>query len=193
LPAAGDGAVLLAAHLNRDQLIRDSTSALSPLTEIVPPAVPDYVSSAPSVEAGTADGGVTARVELGSPWDPTAHLLGRALGRQWSEAHRGTVVRVVHLTSLLPDPAAWLRVVFQQTPSRWYRRIMAGSARLTTDPVTRMSAYSRAENWALEEGLVIPLASGNVAYLIKPRVQSLQVTPSGIMPANNSWASVSVT
>jgi hypothetical protein len=55
-----------------------------------------------------------------------------------------------------------------------------------------MDLYSRVEDWALQRGLLLPLASGTVAYLVKSSVQSLQVTPLGLMPDNNNWSTVTV-
>jgi hypothetical protein len=55
-----------------------------------------------------------------------------------------------------------------------------------------MSAYSREENWAISQGLIIPLASGSYGFLIKSQVQGLQVTPLGVVPNNNSWSAASV-
>jgi ABC-type oligopeptide transport system substrate-binding subunit len=119
--------------------------------------------------------------------------LRRALIRQWGpDTPTGTSLRLIHVWHSLPDPSLWLRLVLPHTTSTWYRRLLARAATLTNDPVTRMETYSRCETWALQQGLIIPLASGNVAYLIKPYVQNLQVTPMGLMPANNSWAAVSV-
>jgi hypothetical protein len=55
-----------------------------------------------------------------------------------------------------------------------------------------MALYESLEAWILERGFVVPLASGKTAYLLKSRVQGLQVTPLGIMPDNANWALVSV-
>jgi hypothetical protein len=55
-----------------------------------------------------------------------------------------------------------------------------------------MSIYSQSENWAIAHGLVIPLASGNVGYLVKPSVQNLLVTPLGPMPENDNWSLVTL-
>jgi hypothetical protein len=193
LPDRPDEGVTLAQHLDRDELIHHASPALSPSDAIVPPAVPDYVSSPPTFDAESTTDVPRVNVRLSFPWDPAERLLRRSLYRQWRATPHGISLRLVHATSSLPDPGVWLRTALQQTNSAWYRTMLMRSARLTNDPVSRMSAYSRGENWALEKGLVIPLASGNVAYLIKARVQSLQVTPLGIMPENNSWASVSLT
>jgi hypothetical protein len=53
-----------------------------------------------------------------------------------------------------------------------------------------MAIYDALESYALSRGLLVPIGSGNVGYLVKPRVQTLEVTPLGLMPENNSWAIV---
>jgi ABC-type oligopeptide transport system substrate-binding subunit len=98
----------------------------------------------------------------------------------------------VHASFTLPDPSIWLHLVLPHTTSGWFRRLMTQAMGLTNDPVTRMSAYSREENWAIQQGLIIPLASGNYGYVIKSQVQGLQVTPLGVVPNNNNWSAVSV-
>lgn len=181
----------LGAELNRDALVRRTGPALLPLASIVPPAVPDYVSSPLQFRAGvprTRAGPI--HVRRGNVMESS---LRRALTRQWGPlAPSGTSLRLIHVWRSLPDPSLWLRLVSAETTSTWYRHLLAHAATLTNDPVTRMAIYSRCETWALQQGLIIPLASGNVAYLIKPYVQNLQVTPLGLMPANNSWTAVSV-
>jgi ABC-type transport system substrate-binding protein len=192
----GSGAVALTSNLDRARLIQDATPALTALASIVPPAVPDYISSVPTLDPGSSAANLPrVSLQVAAPRDFALGALSRALYRQWPAAGRGrgTRVRLIHASSLLPDPAVWLRLALSQTRSRWYRSILRRSMELTNDPVTRMSSYSRLENWAIEKALIIPLASSNVAYLIKPRVQGLQVTPVGIMPANDTWTSVSVT
>jgi hypothetical protein len=53
-----------------------------------------------------------------------------------------------------------------------------------------MAAYGRLETWALQRGVIVPLASGKLSYLTRPEVESLQVTPVGVMPDNNNWSTV---
>ena len=79
----------------------------------------------------------------------------------------------------------WVEGDTMKTAYRWKET--------TGDPVTRMDTFNQMERWALAKGLIIPLASGTESYLIKPSVQSLQVTPFGIMPDNNNWAVAGVT
>jgi ABC-type transport system substrate-binding protein len=196
LPASGR-APALAAVLDRDKLVQQSTPMLSPLSSIVPPAVPDYVAAPPSVDPVlSADGAPVvpkADIQLDRPGDWVLSMLREALYRQWPAGHgRGISIRLVHVRLTLPDPGVWLRLVLPQTKSRWYRAILARSASLTLDPVSRMNAYSQEENWALQQGYVIPLAGGNIAYLIKSAVQNLQVAPLGLMPENNNWALVDI-
>jgi ABC-type transport system substrate-binding protein len=181
----------LAARLSRDALVRRTSPALTPLPSIVPPAVPDYISSPPQFGTGVSRGHASS-IAI-SRGNPTERALRRALMRQWGPlTPSGTTVRVIHVWHSLPDPSLWLHLVTPETASTWYRHLLARAGTLTNDPVTRMATYSRCETWALQQGLIIPLASGNIAYLIKPYVQNLQVTPMGLMPANNSWAAVSV-
>lgn len=197
LPQSANGK-LLAAHLDRGKLVQNLTPALSAMSTIVPPSVPDYDGSPPTLDGqsgGTATSlDPTATVGLGAPGDWALARLREALSSQWGSTLRERdPVRLIHAQSPLPDPLVWLRLVFSQTNSLWYRRLLTHNSRLTNDPVSRMNGYSRAENWALARGLIIPLASGNIAYLIKPYVQNLQVTPLGIMPENNAWGFVSLT
>jgi hypothetical protein len=55
-----------------------------------------------------------------------------------------------------------------------------------------MNLYGEAEQWALSQGFVVPLASGSIGYLVRPTVQNLLVTPVGIMPQNNNWTLVTL-
>jgi hypothetical protein len=55
-----------------------------------------------------------------------------------------------------------------------------------------MALYGELESWVLSRGYVVPLVSGKIAYLMKPRLQGVQVTPLGIMPDNDNWALVSI-
>lgn len=198
VPGPGDG-VALATSLDRDMLIRDTSPALSALDTIVPPAVPDYVSSAPDMDApsGTPSDPQPAgsvSLSVSPPHDLLGAALARALARQWSVVRRGGLpVTLLHAWAMLPDPSLWLALLWSRTQSSWFRATLVHAAGLTNDPVSRMSSYSSEERWALTRGLIIPLASGSIAYLVKPAVQSLQVTPLGIMPENNNWSQVSVT
>jgi ABC-type oligopeptide transport system substrate-binding subunit len=92
---------------------------------------------------------------------------------------------------MLPDPERWLSLAAPIAP-HWYPMEVSQAQALTNDPVSRMSTYSQAENWVLQRGLIIPLASGNLGYLVKPAVQSLEMTPAGPMPRNNNWSLVGV-
>jgi hypothetical protein len=195
LPISGD-ARSLAATLNRDTLVQQAGMGLSALQGIVPPAVPDYVSSPPSIDA-SQDPAPTVDVVV--PPHPGSAILAlrRALRRQWSQA--GTDpgarvrLRIVRATYLLPDPGVWLRLVLPQTGSTWFRSALASARRLTNDPVDRMDTYDTCERWALARAYVIPLAEDSVAYLLKPSVEGMQVTPLGVMPDNNNWSSAGVT
>lgn len=181
----------IAGELNRDVLVQRVSPAILPLSSIVPPAVPDYVSSPPQLDPpGSAVRVGVIRISRGNAMESA---LRGTLMRQWGPLTPSTThLRLIHVWRSLPDPSLWLRLVLPQTNSTWYRHLLAHAGTLTNDPVTRMATYSRCETWALQQGLIIPLASGSVAYLIKPSVQNLQVTPAGLMPANNSWATVSV-
>lgn len=186
----------LAAHINRDRLVHLIGPGLSSLDTLVPPAVPDYVSSSPNVdpkEPARSFRRLGFRLRMvGAPgW--TLTQLDAALGRQWPLAARGGVpVYLVRVGYALPDPGQWLRMALGRTRSRWYAKTLRTASGLTNDPVTRMDLYSSAERWALTKGLVLPLASGSNCYLIGNAVEGLQVTPLGLMPANNSWSSVGV-
>lgn len=181
----------LAARLDRTRLAADDSPALSSLSGIVPPAVPDYVSSPPpAVAASAALPPVTLRIS--DPSDPGSAALRAALRRQWPAGRGAPSVWLLHATYVLPEPDRWLLTVLPRTRSPWFRRMLSQAQVLTNDPVSRMGLYSQAENWALQRGLLIPLASGNTAVLMRPSIQSLQVTPLGIMPQNNNWALVSV-
>jgi ABC-type oligopeptide transport system substrate-binding subunit len=181
---------LTGADLDRTAVLQKLEPALAPLAGIVPPAVPDYVSSAPGDSSTHA---VTLKV-VGSPTgDPVAARLSRAIrASETGPAKRVIPVRIIHVRNSLPDPGVWLGLLWDQSSSRWYRRSLGHAASLTNDPVSRMDLYSRVEDWALQRGLLLPLASGTVAYLVKSSVQSLQVTPLGLMPDNNNWSTVTV-
>ncbi|GAC1469206.1 MAG: hypothetical protein PVSMB7_18200 [Chloroflexota bacterium] len=189
------GAPWLASALNRDTLLTHLDAyGLSSSNSIVPPSVPDYESAPPAMDPLPSATQGTSDVHLftPAPHDMLLQRLARSLSRQWHTGPHGVPVELVHVWRVLPDPLAWLRLVLPHTRSTWFRTLLQTSSSLTNDPVGRMSRYSTAETWALQEGLVIPLATGSTGYLIKPRVQGLQVSPLGLVPANNSWTSVSV-
>lgn len=183
----------LAARLDRDHLVKDASPALMALANIVPPPIPDYVSSSPAPDppaAGTRLERVSIRVPR--PVDPLALALRHALSLQWPSARDGAPVEIIRESQIVPDPGRWLTVALPQTSSRWYRSILSRARDLTNDPVSRMSLYSDGEGWALQHALVIPLAVGTTSDLIRSSVNGLQVTPMGLMPDNNNWALVSV-
>ena len=190
VPSLGSGA-RYSAVLDRDRLVQDLSPELSTLSSIVPPSVPDYAGSSPSLEAGS--GSPSATVSHGPPDDRVESLLQVGLQNQW-DGHSPvpTKFRIVHAAYELPDPGRWLLTVLPETRSGWFRRLLQTANTLTNDPVSRMNLYEEAETWALEQGLIVPLATDSVAFLIRPSVQSLQVTPEGVMPENNNWSLVSV-
>lgn len=193
----GEDALSLDVRLNRSRLLRGLEPLLSPLNAIVPPAVPDYVPSGATRSAGDPQSQAPVHVLMPKASDPTVRRLGNNLARQWNQgsARGGPSVsaRLFHSSFTLPSPDVWLRLVLPRTDSPWYRYELSTAGRLTNDPVTRMAIYQTCERWALNRGLLVPLASGTVSYLIKPSVQGLQVTPLGIMPDNDDWQSVQVT
>jgi hypothetical protein len=154
--------------------------------------VPDYLGSTLASDPPAAGGAASGRaVALGSH-DPTERAVAAAVNSDIRTRRGASTVRVLHESFLLPDPGIWLSLALSRTRSSWLRRELAHANSLTLDPVTRMSIYNRVEGWVLQRGFVTPLASGNLAFLIKPRVQGLQVTPLGIMPDNNDWSTVSL-
>lgn len=191
VPLSGS-ALSLAAGLDRNQLVQDAGMGLTALDTVVPPSVPDYVSSPPAIDPPTGATASTPPVSilLSAPSDPVMQSLQRALGRQWRSTGAVTAARVkiFEVTHLLPDPGDWIRIALPKTHSSWLRRSLRSARRLTNDPVDRMNVYDACERWVLQKGFVIPLATGSIAYLMKPAVQGLQVTPSGVMPENNNWA-----
>jgi hypothetical protein len=128
---------------------------------------------------------------VGGRPNSTETSLTRALERQWRYTPNGPPVSIVHRSFVLPDPGHWLGQAVAQTHSRWARNRVSKAGELTQDPVARMSSYSDVEAWLLNTGTVIPLASGKIGIYLKSRVSSLQITPLGIMPENNSWSLVS--
>ncbi|MGH2442394.1 MAG: ABC transporter substrate-binding protein [Chloroflexota bacterium] len=187
LPPRGGGS-LLAASLDRIRLVR-KLPALSALTSIVPGTLPDYVSSSPVVSP-VPSRKLAVRMEIPSHRTSALDALKASIAKQWRESRSGIPVRLIHRYFSLPDPGRWLSLVLPQTTGTWMGRVLAQANRLTNDPVTRMSMYSKGENWAISKGLIIPLASGTVSYLIKPAVSNLQATPAGLMPENDNWVTV---
>jgi ABC-type transport system substrate-binding protein len=184
---------LLAAHLDRDALVATTSPSLSALDAIVPPAVPDYVASAPATPA-TASPARLRPIELTfSHHDPALAAIAGALRSQWPvlSAARDRV-ELIHQSFELPDPGRWLLTALPRTGSRWFRSVLAQANRLTNDPVSRMNLYSEGEDWALQQNLVVPLASGSISYLIRSTVQNLLVTPIGLMPQNNTWSLITL-
>ncbi len=183
--SAGGNASPVEARVDRAALV--AHTLLTPLSSIVPAAVPDYVGNT---------------IEVASPDDPPVALFGgrrpplsdlrSRLSHQFTTARTGSVrLRLVAFSSILPDPAAWLDRV--PTRNAWYHWSLRRARGLTDDPVTRMSIYSALETWALQRALLVPLAESTQSYLIRSTVQGLQVTPLGLMPDNNGWASTAVT
>jgi ABC-type transport system substrate-binding protein len=184
---------LLSTRLDRDQLAQDASPSLSALDTLVPPAVPDYVATAPSTSAPGAAHPLPA-IELSyDSRDPALAALAQALRAQWPVSARARDhVRLIHQVFDLPDPGRWLLTVLPETGSRWLRSVLGQANTLTNDPVSRMNLYGEAEQWALSQGFVVPLASGSIGYLVRPTVQNLLVTPVGIMPQNNNWTLVTL-
>jgi hypothetical protein len=185
----------LAAGLDRDRLLQGAGPALTTLQSIVPPAVPDYVSSPPSLSAstGASDPPLPVRLRVAQPGDTFSQELRASLRQQWSTAtNAASTVWIVHATFLLPDPGRWLNIISDQSPV-WYRSRLEQADALTNDPVSRMNMYSDAENWALSRGIIIPLAAGTLGYVTRSTVQGLDVTATGLMPANNNWSLVGIT
>jgi hypothetical protein len=178
--------------LDRDELNRELAGPLVPLSTLVPPSVPDYVSSPPQVDAPPQTPIDVGKVWPDTPTNAAEVKLVHALNDQWKPTARGRQVPVIHRSFLLPDPGRWVSIALSQTSSTWFMRRLSKAQTLTDDPVSRMGDYGDLETWVLSQGYVIPLASGTIAFLVKSRVQGMQVTPLGIMPDNNSWPLVSV-
>ncbi len=191
LPPRSAG-VDLASRLDRNALETSLPGAVTALTTLVPPTVPDYVSSPPTVDPPPGQSARRSSLSLDSPRDPIEKDLAQALRKQWETSRTGSPVRVVHITFMLPDPGRWLTIALAQTASPWLRSQLAYAQTLTEDPVSRMALYGELESWVLSRGYVVPLVSGKIAYLMKPRLQGVQVTPLGIMPDNDNWALVSI-
>ncbi len=185
----------LAAALDRNRLLQGTGPALTPLQSAVPATVPDYVSSPPTLSSPTDSSVPTSpiQVRVAQPGDKLSQRLRAALERQWATDQAAPqTVWIVHATFLLPDPGRWLTIIAGDSPN-WYRSDLSQANALTNDPVTRMTAYSVLENWALSKGRIIPLANGTLAYLTRSTVQGLDVTATGLMPTNNNWSMVGIT
>jgi ABC-type transport system substrate-binding protein len=185
----------LATTLDRSRLLQGAGPALTPLQSIVPPTVPDYVSSPPALDGSTGSPATVppVQVRLAQPEDRLSQKLREALKQQWSTAPNAThTVWLVHAAYLLPDPGRWLAIMTHALPG-WYGSDLARANALTNDPVTRMTDYSGVENWALSKGIVIPLAAGTLGYLTRSTVHDLDVTATGLMPTNNNWSTVGIT
>lgn len=180
----------LAASLQRDLLFPSRPGVMEPLEAIVPPSVPDYVPGQPSASLPPSAAPWVA-MEV-PPHDAIAASLARGLRAQWRTTPGGVPVRIVRVWHDLPDPSVWLEGMAQDAHSSWYTRTLQRADRLTNDPVTRMTMYNAAEAWLLQRGLVIPLGTETTAFLIRSRVQGLQVTPLGLMPNNAAWSTVSL-
>jgi ABC-type transport system substrate-binding protein len=187
--------VRLGSTLDRSRLLQHIGPALTPLESIVPDTVPDYVSAPPALTGSTGPptSEVPVRLRVAQPVDELSQALRATLEQQWATDQRSPqTVWIVHATFLLPDPGRWLAIFANVSPN-WYRSDLAQANALTNDPVTRMTAYSNVENWALSKGVIIPLATGTLGYLTRSTVQGLNVTATGLMPANNNWSMVGIT
>jgi hypothetical protein len=132
-------------------------------------------------------------LRVAQPGDTFSQELRASLKKQWTtDAQATNTVWIVHATFLLPDPGRWLNIISNQSPA-WYRSQLAQADALTNDPVSRMNTYSDDENWALSKGIMIPLAAGTLGYVTRSTVQGLDVTATGLMPANNNWSLVGIT
>lgn len=190
---SSEGAAL-ASSLDRELLLKTAGPELASLESVVPSAVPDYVSSPPTLSASAVPWSSTpVRLRVAQPHDQLLQALRASLAQQWPSRITATpTVWIVHSTFFLPDPGRWLSIIANQAPS-WYRARLTQADTLTNDPVTRMSTYSEIETWALTRGIIIPLATGTLAYLMKSSVQGLNLTAAGLMPVNNTWSSVVIT
>lgn len=178
---------------DRQRLVQQFAGALTPLTSIVPPAVPDYVAA--TVPQETPSSPLAAdTIRLDQTRNSVLYRLGRALSSQMRKGvgARAHAVTVVQETYLLPVPGVWLSMILPRTSSRWFRHTLRETSNLTNDPVSRMSIYSTLEQWALAKQFVIPLANSSIGYAIKPAVSGLQVTALGLMPDNGIWNTVQV-
>ncbi len=186
--------VWMASVLDRSALIQKLGPGLSSLQSIVPPAVPDYVSTPPSFASPKTPGPPTdLRFRIAQPGNRVSLAIRSALQSQiGAVSHAGSTVWIIHADFLLPDPGRWLGILWSSAP-HWYRNSVEQANALTNDPVSRMSTYSDTESWALAHGRIVPLASGNLAWLTRPVLGGMDVTPVGLMPANNTWSLVNLT
>lgn len=192
LPESPTVGIALATALNRDSLVAAAGLGLTALQAIVPSAVPDYQASLPALDPQQAPAApMSIDLQVRNRDDTGARALAKALRNQWPASSTGSLVQIVHAAFPIPDPAMWLRAASTNIHSAWFRAIVLRAGELTNDPVTRMNAYGRVENWAIAQGFVIPLAQESLGYLIRPSLEGLLVTPFGIMPDNNSWSLVS--
>lgn len=177
-------------ELNRSALDRRLPASVTDLITLVPPAVPDYVSPIARTDPASAER-IAARIVV--PRRLSAEGVGvmAALRAQTRQSPGAPAVQIAHLSYQLPDPSRWLAVGLAGPSRVAALRRLRRAERLTQDPVARMTLYGEMERGILAQGSVVPLASGTVAYLIKPQVQSLEVTPLGLMPENSNWTLVS--
>lgn len=187
-----DGPRRRAPTLDRTALTAAVGPAVEPLAALVPPAVPDYQSAPPVSPRPVLARGQPARIRAVGRADAGDRAVRSALLRQWRGSPAAPAVTVAHRSYLLPDPVRWLTLSPDARRSRWYRAVIRLGERLTNDPVARLALYARAERWSLDRGSVIPLASGKIAFLEKPAVGGLEVTPEGLMPANGDWRQVTL-
>ncbi len=178
--------------LDRTRLVQGFSGALTPLTSVVPPTVPDYVPA--TVSSAASDTGPDIAIHPADSRDPVLRQLSTALSAQFASGSRDSsdVAIVTRHTYLLPVPGVWLSMVLPHTSSVWFRHDLEATSNLTNDPVRRMSIYSKIEQWALNKRFVVPLANTSVGYAVKPSVSGLQVTAFGLMPDNGSWNTVQV-
>jgi ABC-type oligopeptide transport system substrate-binding subunit len=165
---------------------------VSSMTGLVPPSIPDYVGASTTIDTTVKHLPALGQVRIAPPADAAEKTIEQSLSTMWTPHANGPTVWIKHASFLLPDPGRWIGLASTRTTSRWFHSQLATAETLTLDPVTRMQIYNNLENYALSRGLLVPIASGNVGYLVKPRVQTLEITPLGLMPENNNWAIVSV-
>jgi hypothetical protein len=189
-PAAAGSALNLA--LSGSNGSNTLSPSIAQMTGLIPPSIPDYVSSSTPFPSAARRISALGHIVPTPPVDPAEMDLARELTRYWKPRSDAPVVRIVHASFLLPDPGRWISLALPRTRSRWFRYELKTANTLTLDPVSRMGIYNTLETWVLRHGYLVPLASGTIGFVIKPRVQSLQVTPVGLMPENNNWTVVSV-
>jgi hypothetical protein len=160
------------------------------MTGLVPPSIPDYVGASASIDTSVRRLPRLGEVRIAPPANAAESTIVRALSALWKPRHGAPTVWIKHASFLMPDPGRWIGLAATRTSSGWFHRKLATAGTLTLDPVSRMAIYDALESYALSRGLLVPIGSGNIGYLVKPRVQTLEVTPLGLMPENNSWAIV---